>query len=55
MTFGSVMNNELRIELLILYLLFYPTETRSAEIKFLAFLQAVLLYGKKAINCKCVI
>ena len=34
MTFGSVMNNELRIEMVILYFLFYSTETGSAVIKF---------------------
>ena len=55
MTFGSVMNNELRIEMVILYFLFYSTETGSAVIKFSGILQAVLTYRNEAINCFCVI
>ena len=54
MTFGSVMNNELRIEMIISYFLFYSTETGSAVIKCSGILQAVLTYRNEAINCFCV-
>ena len=54
MTFGSVMNDELRIEMIISYFLFYSTETGSAVIKYSGILQAVLTYRNEAINCFCV-
>ena len=51
----SVMNSECRIELLILYLFFVRQKPGALRSDFRAFLQAVLKYEKKVINCKCVI
>ena len=51
----SVMNSECRIELLILYLFFVRQKPGALRSDFRAFLQAVLMYEKKVINCKCVI